>query len=438
MRNVTQGLLLATVAGIMAAAMMTGCAPPTASASGTGAPSAGGGEPPPAPAPTPPAPQETEMSWMLEADHFGDDNATIWAQTSNRSAPFEWDRIAPGAVSVSIGGQPLPITNRAYPPAFADDFFGAEWKLDAEVTAGSVVLVLTAENQRRATDEVGSVTITDGGSGYTSAPTITFTGGDGSGAAATATAADQVASITMTNCGSGYAETFAIRGTPIHAITFTGGGATTAAAATAWALPQTVGGVQIPSGSRGTGYTSAPTVSFTAIIGGSGATGTAVLTGATVTSVTMTNAGCGYRSPPTVTFTGGGATVAAAGTARYGVGITPNRIVITNPGSGYTSAPTVVFPTPLGGSSIGVAVTAVGTAVMTDAVRKIEVTDGGSGYTSAPTVVFTGGGSGVTAATAVAELKLTGNSEFDNLYFARQVLYGKELLIEITGEATGS
>ena len=378
------------------------------------------------------------MSWMLEADHFGDDNATIWVQTSNRSAPFEWDRIAPGKVSVSIGGQPLPITNRAYPPAFADDFFGAEWKLDAEVTAGSVVLVLTAENQRRASDEVGRVTITDGGSGYTSAPTITFTGGDGSGAAATAVAADQVASITMTNCGSGYAETFALRGTPIHAITFTGGGATTAAAATAWALPQTVGGVQIPSGSRGTGYTSAPTVSFTATLGGSGATGTAVLTGATVTSVTMTNAGCNYRSPPTVTFTGGGATVAAAGTARYGVGITPNRITITNPGSGYTSAPTVVFPTPVGGSSIGVAVTAVGTAVMTDAVRAIEVTDGGSGYTSAPTVVFTGGGSGVTAATAVAELKLTGNSEYDNLYFARQVLYGKELLIEVSEEETGS
>ena len=379
------------------------------------------------------------MSWTLEADHFGDDNGTIWAQTSNRSAPFAWDRIAPGRVSVSIGGQPLPITNRAYPPAFADDFFGAEWKLDAEVTAGSVVLVLTAEDQRYASDEVGSVTITSGGSGYTSAPTITFTGGDGSGATATAVAADQVASITMTNCGSGYAETFALRGTPIHAITFTGGGTpTTAAAATAWALPHTLGGVIIASGNRGSGYSSAPAVSFTPTLGGSGAAGTAVLTGATVTSVTITNAGCGYSAPPTVTFTGGGPTTAATGTARYGVGIVQNRITITSPGSGYTSAPTVVFPTPAGGSSIGVAVTAVGTAVMTDAVRKIEVTDGGSGYTSAPTVVFTGGGSGVTAATAVAELKLTGNSEYDNLYFARQVLYGKELLIEINEEATGS
>ena len=376
------------------------------------------------------------MSWMLEADHFGDDNGTIWAQTSNRSAPFAWDRIAPGRVSVSVGGQPLPITNRAYPPAFADDFFGAEWKLDAEVTAGSVVLVLTAEDRRYASDEVGSVTITSGGSGYTTAPTITFTGGDGSGATATAVAADQVASITMTNCGSGYVETFAARGTPVHAITFTGGGAGSGAAATAWALPQTVGGVFIGSANGGTGYTTAPTVSFTAVSGGSGAAGTAVVASGAVTSVTVTNAGCGYGIPPNIGFTGAGS--GASATANYGVGIVPARIVITDPGSGYTSAPTVVFPTPPGGSNRGNAMTAVGTAVLTDAVRAIEVTDGGSGYTSAPAVVFTGGGSGVTAATAVAELKLTGNSEYDNLYFARQVLYGKELLIEITEEATGS
>jgi len=47
-------------------------------------------------------------------------------------------------------------------------------------------------------------------------------------------------------------------------------------------------------------------VSFTApqITGGQTATGTAVKTGNTVTSVTLTNAGSGYTSAPTVAFTG--------------------------------------------------------------------------------------------------------------------------------------
>lgn len=52
---------------------------------------------------------------------------------------------------------------------------------------------------------VPSVTITAGGSGYSTAPAITFTGGGGSGAAATATiSGGAVTVITMTAGGSGY------------------------------------------------------------------------------------------------------------------------------------------------------------------------------------------------------------------------------------------
>lgn len=58
----------------------------------------------------------------------------------------------------------------------------------------------------------------------------------------------------------------------------------------------------------GTGYTSAPTVAFTALdLGaGSAAAGTAVVTNGSVSSVTMTNNGTGYTVPPRVTFSGGG------------------------------------------------------------------------------------------------------------------------------------
>lgn len=54
-------------------------------------------------------------------------------------------------------------------------------------------------------DDVDAITVTNGGSGYLTAPTISFTGGGGTGAAATATISGGVVTvITVTNGGSGY------------------------------------------------------------------------------------------------------------------------------------------------------------------------------------------------------------------------------------------
>lgn len=89
----------------------------------------------------------------------------------------------------------------------------------------------------------------------------------------------------------------------------------------AWTLGNTVTDVYISS--NGSGYTSAPTVTFSGG-GGTGATGTAtissyyamisgvdtLLTG--VTGVTITNPGSGYTSAPAITFSGGGGTLAGA------------------------------------------------------------------------------------------------------------------------------
>ena len=71
---------------------------------------------------------------------------------------------------------------------------------------------------------VGRISLTNGGSGYTSAPTVAFSGGGGSGAAATCTinGSGAVDSITLTNSGSNY--------TSAPTISFTGGGGTSAAA----------------------------------------------------------------------------------------------------------------------------------------------------------------------------------------------------------------
>jgi len=78
------------------------------------------------------------------------------------------------------------------------------------------------------------------------------------------------------------------------------------------------------------------------------------LTSGRLTYVTITNAGSGYTSAPTVSFSGGAGSGAAA-TAVVDVAGTVRYIVMTNFGSGYTSAPTVSFS---GGSGTGAAATA--------------------------------------------------------------------------------
>ncbi len=70
---------------------------------------------------------------------------------------------------------------------------------------------------------VTSVAVTEGGSGYTSAPAVTFTGGEGSGAEATAVIEEgAVTAVTVTKSGSGY--------TAAPTVGFTGGEGSGAAA----------------------------------------------------------------------------------------------------------------------------------------------------------------------------------------------------------------
>ncbi len=90
-----------------------------------------------------------------------------------------------------------------------------------------------------------------------------------------------------------------------------------------------IGGAKVASvaiTAAGTGYTSAPTVTFTAApTGGTTATATATVTAGGVTAITITNPGAGYTSAPTVTITGGAgtgatatATLGPAGTVNWG------------------------------------------------------------------------------------------------------------------------
>lgn len=112
--------------------------------------------------------------------------------------------------------------------------------------AGSIVLDTTPS-----TSVFAFVDLTNGGTGYTSSPTVIISGGGGTGAMATAT----------------------LTGNQVTAINIT---------------------------ANGSGYTSAPTISFTGG-GGTGAAATAYI-GRPVLSITPTNVGSGYSSIPTVTI----------------------------------------------------------------------------------------------------------------------------------------
>lgn len=63
--------------------------------------------------------------------------------------------------------------------------------------------------------------------------------------------------------------------------------------------------------SGGTGYVSAPTVTFSAPPAGVTATGTASITGGVVTDIHIDNPGSGYVTPPTITFSSGAAVATA-------------------------------------------------------------------------------------------------------------------------------
>ena len=112
------------------------------------------------------------------------------------------------------------------------------------VTAGaSAKLLLGLTN--------ATITSVTGGSGYTSAPTVTITGvGGGSGATAVATlSGNSVSAITITNPGSGYFTT--------PTFSLSGGGGTGASVS---ANPDNFEAVGAEAITAGSGYTSAPTV----------------------------------------------------------------------------------------------------------------------------------------------------------------------------------
>jgi phage tail sheath protein FI len=121
------------------------------------------------------------------------------------------------------------------------------------------------------------------------------------------------------------------------------------------AVATQTGGVVATSLTGGTGYTTAPTLAFSApqTAGGITATATATVASGVITAVTITNPGTGYTTAPTVTVTGagtGGAVLAAIATA--GVKINNENTYTTTyaNGAGVVGEFAAKYPGALGNS----------------------------------------------------------------------------------------
>jgi hypothetical protein len=318
------------------------------------------------------------------------------------------------------------------------------------------------------TNVAGAVTGISGSMGgyyslSSATPTVTFSGGGGSGAAATA-----VFSTGYVISVQGQARTTSGSGSFI----FSGGGGSGAAASyDSTGFPPGVGAARFiysavyAMSNYGTGYTSAPTISFVDQNGGQSITfptATASISGGQVTGITHVTNGemiCVNNefgpptSRPAVVISGGGGTGAAAFIQSISIqtvidywvpslALSSGTIATSNLGSGYTSAPSVSVPglvagtnslvartgrtissftitsggsytsnptvtvsggTQESGYSVSHSWTAYGNWFSYYYVNTITVTNSGSGYTSAPTVVFSGGGF-TTHATATANM----------------------------------
>ena len=201
--------------------------------------------------------------------------------------------------------------NGAVPKYFAFDFITIPNNISysPNVIAGTKVLkntpVIGLWNTTDLSLQYVTATVTNGGSGYTTAPTVNFSGGGPNSATATVTVV--AGSITAINSissgGTGY-----IVGN-VSLIGTTGANAT--ATVTTVDSFGAITGLSLPT-NAGTGY---PNGTGTVSLLGPPTTipiANATVAAGTVTGINITNNGSGFYSTPGIVFSGGGGSGAAA------------------------------------------------------------------------------------------------------------------------------
>ena len=135
----------------------------------------------------------------------------------------------------------------------------------------------------------------------------------------------------------------------------------------------------------GSGFTSAPTITFSdAPNGGHNASAVAITTQrANVTSILrleMTNAGAGYTEAPTISISGGGGSGAAA-TCSISTTFGIQNIIVGTAGTGYSFTPTITVDAPPSGINTAV-VNPIFNASIGAGINTVRILNSGIGYTS--------------------------------------------------------
>jgi hypothetical protein len=269
------------------------------------------------------------------------------------------------------------------------------------------------------------IALTASGTGYTSVPTVTISGGSGHGATAVATIeTPSVDAVNVITGGSQYA-------TP-PTVVFSGGGGT-GAAASATIDPRSVTSLTLTSGGHYVGTSPLPTIAFS---GGGGSGASAIVTaygngpnppgGSVVASIAITSVGSGYTSAPTVTISGGPVITNATAVCTVGNGAVLS-ITVTSGGGGYTSAPSVALT---GGGGTGATAAAV---IGGSGVASVTLTNPGSGYLASDVLTVTISGGGGTGATASAHVWPFVTSGTTLAVFQGRVFLGGGRLLQYTG-----
>lgn len=254
----------------------------------------------------------TQLSFTLSHDLLTGDQVTVTNSGGElprpliENTPYFARVLSP--TSVSLHSTSADAATGASPIALENLGTGTNSlvkRISATVAAGgsSIVTTLSPHNLSAPSGSgataivsngvVRSITLGSPGTGYTVPPSVSITGGGGTGATAVATlSGSAVGSITITNSGLGY--------TSIPTVTISG-----SATATAAIGPQSESVSSISVTAGGSGYNVSPKVEITGG-GGTGATAEAIVSGGVLTSIRMITQGTGYTTLPTVTITAQG------------------------------------------------------------------------------------------------------------------------------------
>lgn len=272
------------------------------------------------------------------------------------------------------------------------------------------------------------ITILDDGRDYGSAPTITALGGSGGGATFTSTIDDsQIGTVTVTNPGSGWTS----NDPTTVALLFSGGGGPTSAYGTVGASNGAITAIEVISG--GAGFTGVPGIVITDSTGTGAQAVVSGIGGGVITGITVIDCGTGYTSPSIATSGGGGGGLSAQAVLNSGVLDSP---LIIDGGGPYLTAPTVNFLSATGtGASATAVINSSGVVTGIDFGHGVGNGFSGTGYIN-PTYLYFSGGQVASATALLMPFGIQGHAI--ESYQGRAWIESSVLGVKTFGTAPGS